>query len=450
MTEKPTAQFSVIGFWLAGLGMVAGLAVVSLLLSLIPSAALGALPQVARVGLAILLTVVPALLWIVIFMRQDRLEQEPHGYVAGLFVLGIIAGAGVYRPLLSFFMLSDWGQGNTAIMTGFIEGVLMSLVIYAGVRFTVMPTSEFDERVDGMIYAIAFALGMATSEGIALIMERNVRSYAAVVQIVAVDAMLAIAVAIVMGYVLGMIRPGRASGWYVVVGLVGGGLVWAMHDIVRRTITAGLNSHPMLSAIPSLVVMLVVFGLFSWLLTRAYANADTQIDMQLPAGRADLPAAIVAVVLVAATLAMSGQMVYTGKVVSHGPFAITMPNGMLPVTPGADFPQQSFSGIQYDAQVQPSSGDLSTDAARVRLVRGAACRDVGMTGETRTTINKTVAVIQEYVCLPAEGGRDAVRGYQLLAISDGSLYTISVSGAEKSAATVDSYWREMLARLSAK
>ncbi|MFN5928720.1 MAG: hypothetical protein ACK45X_11465 [Roseiflexaceae bacterium] len=448
MSDKPTTQFRVTGFWLAGLGMVAGLAVLSLLLSWIPSAVLTGLPVLARVGFAIALTLIPALLWVFIFMRQDRLEPEPREYVLGLFVLGIAAGAGIYRPLVDLLLLADWGQGNIAIVTGFIEGLLLSALIYVAVRMTIMPTNELDERVDGMIYAIAFALGVATAEGIVLVVGRTVRSYAAIVQIVAVDAMLVVALAIVVGYILGMIRPGRANGWLMVVGLIGGGVVWAAHDMVRRTVTVDLNSHPMLSAVPSLVIMLVVFGLFSVLLTRAYANADTTNDMQLPIGRADIPVAIVTVVVIVIALVLRGDMVYAGKVVSHGPLRVTIPGGMLPVTPGAAYPQQNLNGIQYDVQVQPSSGDLSTDAARVRLVRGAACRDMGLAGETRTSINQTVAVIQEYVCLPSESGADAVRGFQLLVAKDGTLYTVSVAGAERSASTVETYWREMLARLS--
>ena len=127
-----------------------------------------------------------------------------------------------------------------------------------------------------------------------------------------------------------------------------------------------------------------------------------------------------------------------------------MPSGMLPVTPGAAYPQQTLNGIQYDLQAQPSSGDLSADSARVRLVRGAGCQDVGNVGETKTSIQSTTALIHEYVCLPTSNGQDAIHGYQLLAIKDGTLYSISVSGAEKSASTVDTYWHEMIGRLTTK
>lgn len=449
MSEKPTTQFRVSGFWLAGLGMIAGLAVISLLLSWIPSTVMTALPTLARVGIAVLLTVVPALLWVVIFMQQDRLEPEPREYVAGLFVLGIVVGAGVYRPLVDLLQFASWGQ-NAAILTGFIEGIIISLLIYAGVRLTIMPTNEFDERVDGMIYAIAFALGMATAEGISLVMGRAVRSYAAVVQIVSVDAMMAVAIGIVMGYVLGMIRPGRASGWVVIAGILGSGVVWAAHDVVRRIITTNLTGNAMLSAIPSLVVMLIVFGLFSWLLARAYATATSQNDMQLSAGRGDIPVAIVTVVVIVVALLLRGQMSYAGRTIAHGPFAVTVPSGMLPVNPGIAFPQQHLNGVIYDLQAQPSSGSLSQDAARMRLIRGATCRDVGSSGETKTTIANTPAMIQEFVCLPNEVGQDVIHGYLILASADNTLYSISVTGAERSAATVDTYWHELLARLTAK
>lgn len=106
MSEKPTTQFRVTGFWLAGLGMIAGLAMVSLLLSWIPGAVLLGLPVLVRVGLAVLLTAVPALLWVIIFMRQDRLEPEPREYVIGLFVLGVLVGAGIYRPLVDLLLSS--------------------------------------------------------------------------------------------------------------------------------------------------------------------------------------------------------------------------------------------------------------------------------------------------------------------------------------------------------
>jgi RsiW-degrading membrane proteinase PrsW (M82 family) len=450
MSDKPNPQVSVTGFWLAGLGMIVGLAILSLLLSWIPGALLNGLPLMVRIVIAIGLTAVPAILWLVIFMRQDRLEPEPRGYVFGLYVLGIVVGAGVLMPVVDFLQFATWGNGNNAMLAGFIEGILIGVLIYIGVRTTVMPTAEFDERVDGMIYAIAMGLGMATAEGISLVMSRDIRSLAAVSQIATIDTVIFVAVGIVVGFVMGMIRPGKSSGWIMIAGLLGSGVVWVGHDWVRQLLVRGLVAESgLIRVLPSIVVMVVVFGLFTWLLNRAYDTAPQQDNMQLPAGRGDMPVVILAVVCLLAAVMVRDQFIYTGHITAHGPLQVTLPRQMLPMRPGKPFPQVHMSGVQYDLQSAPSAGNLAQDAARVRLLRGANCRDVTQ-GETTIAIGAMPAMIQEYVCLPTATETDVQHSYQLIATVDKMTYSIVVTGPEKSATTVALYWQELLSRITAK
>ena len=120
MSDKPNPQISVTGFWLAGLGMIVGLAVLSLVLSWIPGAVLSGLPLIARVVIAILLIAVPAMLWLVIFMRQDRLEPEPRGYVFGLYVFSIILKLCNEKVLIISFISNFFLQFiNYEIITNF-------------------------------------------------------------------------------------------------------------------------------------------------------------------------------------------------------------------------------------------------------------------------------------------------------------------------------------------
>ena len=450
MSEKPTTQVSVTGFWLAGLGMVVGLAVLSLLLSWIPGAVLSGLPLLARVIIAIILAVVPAILWLVIFMRQDRLEPEPRGYVFGLYVLGIVVGAGVLMPVVNFLQFATWGSGNNAVLAGLIEGVLIGVLVYVSVRTTVMPTAEFDERVDGMIYAIAAALGMATAEGISLVMSRDIRSLAAVAQIATIDTIIFVAVGIVVGYVMGMIRPGQSSGWFMVAGLMGSGVVWVGHDWVRQLLVRSLvNEISLVRIVPSILVLVVVFGLFTWLLNRAYDTAHQQDNMQLAPGRGDVPVMLIAVVCLVSAVLLRDQSVYAGRVTTHGPLQVTMPRQLLPVNPGNPFPLVHLSGVQYDLQSTQSAGSLAEDAAHARLLRGANCRDVSK-GETNIAFGTVPALIQQYVCLPTATYAEAMRGYELITTKDNITYTYVVAGPEQSAATVELYWRELLSRIKAK
>jgi hypothetical protein len=450
MSDKPNPQVSVTGFWLAGLGMIVGLAILSLVLSWIPGAVLSGLPLIARIVIAIILIAVPAILWLVVFMRQDRLEPEPRGYVFGLYVLGIVVGAGVLMPVVNFLQFATWGSGNNAMLAGFIEGILIGVLVYVSVRTTIMPTAEFDERVDGMIYAIAVALGMATAAGISLVMSRDIHSLAAISQIATIDTVIYVAVGIVVGFVMGMIRPGQSSGWMMVAGILGSGVVWVGHDWVRQVLVRGIvNESGLTRILPSILVMVVVFGLFTWLLNRAYDTAHHQDNMQLAPGRGDVPVVLIAVVCLVGAVLMRDQFVYAGRVTTHGPFQVTMPRQMLPMNIGRPFPLMHLSGVQYDLQSTQSAGSLRQDAAQSRLLRGANCRDVTQ-GETNIAIGTVPAMIQEYVCLPTTTAGEVERGYQLIATVDKTAYRIVVTGPEQSATTVALYWQELLSRITAK
>jgi hypothetical protein len=353
-------------------------------------------------------------------------------------------------PVVNFLQFATWGSGNNAVLAGLIEGILIGVLVYVSVRTTIMPTAEFDERVDGMIYAIAAALGMATAEGIRLVMSRDIRSLAAVAQLATVDTVIFVAIGIVIGFVMGMIRPGQSSGWVMVAGLVGSGVVWVGHDWVRQLLVRGLvNEVGLVRILPSILVMVVVFGLFTWLLNRAYDTAHQQDDMQLAPGRGDVPVLIIAVVCVVSAVLMHDQFVYAGRVKPHGPLHVTMPRQLLPINPGNPFPLVHLSGVQYDLQSTQSVGSLTQDAARARLLRGANCRDVSK-GETNIAFGTVPALIQQYVCLPTATDAEVMHGYELITTKDNITYSIVVAGPEQSAATVEMYWYELLSRIKAK
>jgi RsiW-degrading membrane proteinase PrsW (M82 family) len=63
------------------------------------------------------------------------------------------------------FALGQWLPASTAALvlgSILVKGVMFSLIAWAVVRFTVFPTREFDERMDGIVYGTAAGLGIAT------------------------------------------------------------------------------------------------------------------------------------------------------------------------------------------------------------------------------------------------------------------------------------------------
>lgn len=228
--------------------------------------------------LGLILSAVPAALWLFFFYRLDRLEPEPKHMVFGIFVLGALAAGALHDPLIyNVFSVSDW-QYNTwwghllggILIVGFIEQFL----IYAVVRYSVFRHPEFDERVDGVIYAIAAGLGLAT----VLNFQYVVRSNGVDLDIgsirMVVNALAYAAFAGILGYFIGQIRFEKTPVWYMPAGLalaaVINGLFFFLLD---RTFSGGLNYNPWADLIFAAVVAALALALVFWLIERA--NEET-------------------------------------------------------------------------------------------------------------------------------------------------------------------------------
>ena len=102
----------------------------------------------------------------VAFYKQDRLEPEPKKYVLGILILGALLASSIGQPVIqNSFRVQDWMGENwkISILTSiFVVGFVQEFLKYAAVRYTIYYSSEFDERVDGIIYAAAAGLGYAT------------------------------------------------------------------------------------------------------------------------------------------------------------------------------------------------------------------------------------------------------------------------------------------------
>ena len=106
-----------------------------------------------------LLASAPALFWLWLYYRRDRWEPEPKLLVLKLFFYGALVAAPVY-------FLEGWLPGppgraydcfvRVALLEEFFK--FLPLLWFASRR------REFNEPMDGIIYAVAAALGFATVE----------------------------------------------------------------------------------------------------------------------------------------------------------------------------------------------------------------------------------------------------------------------------------------------
>jgi len=109
--------------------------------------------------IAIVAAVLPALIWLFLFTREDR-HPEPTELIAYTFTLG---GLMVIPTLLVQIVFKNWGPESallSLIALAFLEEIFKFLGSYVSVR----RNKAFDEPVDAMIYTITAALGFATIE----------------------------------------------------------------------------------------------------------------------------------------------------------------------------------------------------------------------------------------------------------------------------------------------
>jgi RsiW-degrading membrane proteinase PrsW (M82 family) len=130
----------------------------------------GGIPPALHLALALL----PGLAWLFYFYRLDRFDREPAGLLLGTFAMGglaLLVAAPIECGLKARFFDGaplDGLDARTKVAFLFgvvapIEEALKILAAWAWVR----RSPDFDEPMDGVLYAAAAALGFATAENLA-------------------------------------------------------------------------------------------------------------------------------------------------------------------------------------------------------------------------------------------------------------------------------------------
>jgi RsiW-degrading membrane proteinase PrsW (M82 family) len=174
--------------------------------------------------LLLLLAIAPAVFWLWYFYQKDRYEPEPLAWILMIYFFGIAVTipVAIVEGIFSLF-LTDF------FITVLIAPVVEEAGKFLVVRRTVYETGEFDEPVDGIIYAAAAGLGFATLENIIYVFSALETSVAFAIQTGLVRALISVPGHVLFsamwGYSLGRARflPGSRR-----TGIILGGLILAM------------------------------------------------------------------------------------------------------------------------------------------------------------------------------------------------------------------------------
>ncbi len=194
----------------------------------------------------------PGLFWLWFYYKKD-LHPEPLKWIFKVFVWGLLAAipAVVIELLADSLLLNYLDEASliyiilsTFLMVAPVEEIMKFSVIWR----TVFKDPVFDEKIDGVVYAIAAGLGFATFENILAVIGSGENILIAR----AITATLLHATATgLMGYFLGLAKfKPRQRGWLIAAGLLS---AIGVHGLYNFVITLDLEL-----TIPLIIILLTI------------------------------------------------------------------------------------------------------------------------------------------------------------------------------------------------
>lgn len=156
--------------------------------------------------LILALALAPGVFWAWYFYRRDRFEPEPAAMVVKIFILGL---------LVTFPVAFTEGFIGLFIASPLLMGAVVAPMVEEYGKFTIVRRfaylhTEFDEPMDGIVYAAAAALGLATLENVLYVFSAYLTSPSLAFSTVIVRAIFSVPghalFAGVWGYALGQAR----------------------------------------------------------------------------------------------------------------------------------------------------------------------------------------------------------------------------------------------------
>ncbi|MFC2036971.1 PrsW family intramembrane metalloprotease [Chloroflexota bacterium] len=264
--------------WRSSVVTIVALVVFAVLVATIAGTTDLALEGTVLVLAGVVLSVVPALLWLIFFYLQDLLEPEPKRYVIAVFLLAALLASAVGIPLVrNVFRVQDWlGYSWLVNLLGsiLVIGYVQEFLKYAAVRYSVYLLPEFDERMDGILYGTAAGLGYATVLNIHYVVgSGGVDLTVGIIRIV-VTALAQASFAGISGYFLGRAKFEEEPVWWLPLGLtvvaVLNGLFTVILGGVTRTgaVLTGQMATPWAGLVLAALMAVLTLGVLLYLIRR--------------------------------------------------------------------------------------------------------------------------------------------------------------------------------------
>jgi RsiW-degrading membrane proteinase PrsW (M82 family) len=127
--------------------------------------------------ISVLIALAPGLFLIWYFYHRDKYEPEPKKKIVKIFLIGavMVLPAAVIELLLgSLVNRFSSGLVNIFLLSFLVIAPAEELLKYLAVRKWVYNSLEFDEIMDGIVYAVAASLGFATLENVFYVLQLGI------------------------------------------------------------------------------------------------------------------------------------------------------------------------------------------------------------------------------------------------------------------------------------
>lgn len=260
------------GFWRSALVQIVLMAVFSIVVGLLDTY-LGPLADPWRVPVGILLVLIPTVLWVVYFYLLDRARPEPKARLLEVILLAALLTAAVGYPLMQWFAVDQWATGfslTSLLASVLIPGFIWQAINYTAVRAVVYSTTDFDERMDGIVYGSMAGLGIATLLNLHYVLDNGGVALGPGVVHIVTTTLAQASFGGITGYFMAQAKFEHRPVWWVPAGLVISAVLNGLFRWLVSEVSAdGLSVAPWRSLAFGLVVALVAFAVLLLLMQQA-------------------------------------------------------------------------------------------------------------------------------------------------------------------------------------
>ncbi len=268
------------GFWRSAIGQIAAMGLFSVAVSLLASY-VGPVEDPWRVPVSIALVLVPSALWLYYFYLQDRDRPEPKTRILEVFLLAMLLTEAVGFPLLQWFRLDEWASslsGMSLLASILIAGFTWQAITYTAVRAVVYATTEFDERMDGIVYGTMAGLGVGTLLNLHYVLDNGGVALGPGVAQIVTTALAQASFGGVTGYFMAQAKFEHRPVWWVPAGVVVAAILnglfrWSVSEVSADGLAVDPWRSLVFGLVASLVAFLVLLGLMRQAMRATHAAA---------------------------------------------------------------------------------------------------------------------------------------------------------------------------------